>query len=381
MINGTVVNNITIPELVNGTSYMIDHSRTPTVEGIYNVTAYAPSVPGENVTANNIVSKMVYVRYVDVALISDQSELLAVTDILDSMGIGYDIYNDNSFYLYTEDLSLLLDYSTVIFYTDYRHITSAEHSTLESYLYLGGNLLITGYDCLVGDYLLADLVRSSSYGDNVGEPDLYVVNATHPIMNGPYGSFPAGYHISGLYSDCDAVEADTARIAVTVAELADGYDRIIATDGLPGKVVFWNGKGDYDWIWNADCEAMFKNTIVWFTARYEHDLAVSLNTPTSLEPSNSSLLSATVHNLGLNNETNVELLLQINGSIVTNTTIPQLLTDSSYTINYLWSPPVEGTYNITAYAPPVLNESIVENNVLSKMVRVYTVSLGVQPNL
>ncbi|MGD8543639.1 MAG: S8 family serine peptidase [Candidatus Bathyarchaeota archaeon] len=373
LINGTVVNNITIPEMVNGTSYMIDHSWTPTVEGIYNVTAYAPSVPDENVTANNVMSRMVYVRYVAVALISDYSELLAVTDILDSMGIGYDIYNDNRFYLYTEDLSLLLDYSTVIFYTDYRHITSAEHSTLESYLNLGGNLLITGFDCLVGDYLLADLVRSSSYGDNVGEPDLYVVNATHPIMNGPYGSFPPGYHISGLFSDCDAVEADTARMAVTVAELADGYDRIIATDGLPGKVVFWNGKGDYDWTWNTDCEAMFKNTIVWFTARYEHDLAVSLDTPTSLEPSNSSLLSATVHNLGLNNETDVELFLQINGSIVDNTTIPQLLTSSSYTINYLWSPPIEGTYNITAYAPPVLNESIVENNVLSKMVRVYTV--------
>jgi PKD repeat protein len=265
LINGTVVNNVTIPELVNGTSYTIDYLWTPTVEATYNVTTFAPPVSGEEFTANNAVSKMVHVRYVTVALISDHSELLVVTPILDSMGIGYDIYNDNSIHLYTEDLDLLLNYKIVIFNNHDRQITSGEHSALQSYLSSGGNLLVTGYDSLghPDDWLLADIVRSSSVGDNTGEPDLYVVDETHPIMNGPYGSFPTGYHISGLYSDCDAAEADTGRNAVTVAELWDGYDKIIATEGLPGKVVYWNGRGDYDWTTNVDCEAMFKNMLIW----------------------------------------------------------------------------------------------------------------------
>jgi PKD repeat protein len=264
-INGTEVESVVIPELLSGSSHTLSYLWTPIIEGTYNVTAYAPPVPDENVTANNFVSKMVRVRYVTVALISDQSQLLAMTPILDSMSVGYDIYNDNSIYLYTEDLDLLLSYKIVIFNNDNRGITSGEHSALQSYLSSGGNLLVTGYDSLghPEDWLLADIIRSSSVGDNVGEPDLYVVDAMHPIMNGPYGSFPTGYHISGLYGDCDAVEADTGRNAVTVAQLADGYDKIIATEGLPGKVVYWNGRGDYDWTTNVDCEAMFKNMLIW----------------------------------------------------------------------------------------------------------------------
>jgi len=265
LINGSIVDSVVIPELLTGSSYTLSYLWTPTVEATYNVTAYVSPVPDENATTNNFVSRMVRVRYVAVALISDQSQLLAMTPILNSMGVGYDIYNDNSIYLYTEDLDLLLSYKIVIFNNHDRGITSGEHSALQSYLSSGGNLLVTGYDSLghPEDWLLADIIRSSSVGDNVGEPDLYVVDAMHPIMNGPYGSFPTGYHISGLYGDCDAGEADTGRNAVTVAQLADGYDKIMATEGLPGKVVYWNGRGDYDWTTNVDCEAMFKNVLVW----------------------------------------------------------------------------------------------------------------------
>ena len=363
LINGTVVNNATISEMLNGTFYAIDYPWIPMNKGMYNVTAYAPPVLGENITANNVISKMVYVRHVEVALISDNSELSAITEILDSMGIDYDIYNDNAVHLYTEDLSLLRDYSIVIFNEYDRLLTMSEHSALEAYLSYGGNLLVTGYDSLghPDDPLLADLVRSSSYGDNTGEPDLYVIDAAHPIMNGPYGNFSVGYHVSGLFSDCDRVEADTSRNAITVAELADGYDKIIATEEI-GKVVFWNGVGPNDWTSNADCQSMFKNTIVWFMAQYEHELAVSLEAPFWLAPGGSTLLNATVCNRGLNNETSVELQLLINGSLVSSTTIPELQTGFSYTLSYAWTPTVEGMYNVTAYSPSVSGENITLNN-------------------
>ena len=372
LINGTIVNNVTISELPVGASYALNYLWTPTTEGRYNITAYVPPVPNENVTTNNIITRVVCVRYVDVALISDNSELLAITSILDSMGIGYDIYNDNSIYLYTENLDLLLNYKAVIFNNHDRPITSDEHSALQSYLSLGGNLLVTGYDSLghPDDWLLADVVRSSSVGDNVGEPDLYVMDETHPIMNGIYGSFPVGYHISGLYDDCDAAQADPTRMAITVAELADGYDKIIATEGLPGKVVYWNGFGPDDWTWNGDCETMFKNIIAWFLIRFEHEIAVSLDVPTFLEPGGLSLINATVYNRGLSNESNVELQLLINGSIVDSIVIPELPVDSSYTLSYLWTPITEGTYNITAYVPPIPRENITANNIATKNVLV-----------
>jgi hypothetical protein len=370
LINNTIKRRILISNFTAGTYWTISESWIPTAEGIYNITAYATPVSGEDVTINNIATIMVRVRLIEVALISSYSELMSITPILDSMGVGYDIYNDNNFYLYTENLSLLLKYKAVIFYNRYRWITSNEYSALESYLSSGGNLLVTGYDCLVSDTRLASLVRSSSTGDNVGEPDLIVVDGTHPIMDGPYGSFPAGYHVYGLYSDCDRAEADTARGAITVAELLDGYDRIIATEGLSGKVVFWNGDGTYDWTYSSDCQAMFENTIHWFLVRYQHELVVSLQAPKYLEPGDSATLNATVQNAGLNDETNVELQLLINGTIMKSEIIPSLQNGTSYTISYLWAPTIAGKYNITVYAPPVPNENITRNNVYSKIIPV-----------
>lgn len=370
LINGTVVESETLTELVNGTSFTLNYSWTPTTEGIYNITVYTPPVSGENVTINNVASRTVRVRLIEVALISYYSELMAIAPILDAMGVGYDIYNENYIYKYTEDLDLLLQYKAVIFYNRYGPITISEYTTLESYLSSGGNLLVTGFDCLVRDELLADLIRSSSTGDNTGEYDLIVRDEIHPIMNGPYGSFPNGYHIYGLYGDCDMVEADTTRGAVTVAELLDRYDRIIATEGLPGKVVFWNGDGTYDWRYNSDCQAMLKNTIHWFIVRYQHELTVSMQSPKFLEPGDSTMLNATVRNQGLNNETDVELQLLINGTVVENVTISQLLTEEFYTLSHLWTPTIAGEYNITVYAPPVPDENITKNNVYSKIIPV-----------
>jgi len=369
LINDTEVASGT-RDLANSAWYTINYSWTPTVEGIYNVTAYAPPVLDETVTVNNIVSKMVYVRYIEVALISDFNELMYVTPILDSMGIGYDIYNNNYMNLYTEDLDLLLNYKAVVFFKDGRWITSVEYSTLESYLSLGGNLLVTGYNCLISDNLMADIVRSSSTGDNWGEYDLWVVDATHPIMDGPFGSFPEGYHIYGLYGDCDMAEANIAQNAVTVAKLTDEYDKIIATDGLPGKVVCWNGVGTYDWALSSDCGIMFKNIMYWFTVRYQHELVVSLETLKFVEPGDSTLLNATVHNQGINDETDVELQLLINSTVVKTETIPLLINGTSHTLSHLWTPTFAGTYNLTVYAPPVPEENVTRNNVYSRLIPV-----------
>jgi thermitase len=370
LINGTEVASASSLSLPNGTWYTLDYYWTPTREGIYNITAYAPTLTDENVTINNVASKIVRVRTIQVALISADSELATIVPVLDSMGIGYDIYDNNNMYVYTENLSLLLNYKAVIFYNTYRSITPSEYSALESYLSSGGSLLVTGYNSLVSDTLLANLVRSSSTGDDTGQSDLIVIDDTHPIVNGPYGSFPAGYHIYGLYGDCDRAKADMTRGAVTVAELADGYDRIIATEGLPGKVVFWNGDGTYDWYYYSDCQIILKNLMHWFLVRYEHELVVHLQTPLFLEPGGSAVLNATVTNDGLNDEADVNLQLLINGTLVENVTIPMLLNGSSYTINHLWTPNRTGKYNITVYAPPVFGETMTANNIYSRLVPV-----------
>jgi PKD repeat protein len=89
-------------------------------------------------------------------------------------------------------------------------------------------------------------------------------------MNGHYGSFPVSYNYStsdtamggGMY--LANITADAARNATVIADTFDGTAKIVATSGLLGKVVFWNG-GDYSrWSSQADCEAMVQNMLLWF---------------------------------------------------------------------------------------------------------------------
>lgn len=66
LINGTPVNSTTVSVLKAGNSYTLSHLWTPTVQAIYNVTAYARPVPGETSTENNQKTKLVTVARVGV---------------------------------------------------------------------------------------------------------------------------------------------------------------------------------------------------------------------------------------------------------------------------------------------------------------------------
>lgn len=100
-----------------------------------------------------------------------------------------------------------------------------------------------------------------------------------------------------------------------------------------------------------------------------HELDVFLKAPVYLGPKDSSLLNATVYNIGLSNET-VDLFLLINGTVVDSTSIPTLVNGTSFTISHLWTPTVEATYNVTAYVPPVQGETNTGNNRASQVISV-----------
>jgi hypothetical protein len=127
-------------------------------------------------------------------------------------------------------------------------------------------------------------------------------------------------------------------------------------DGLPQGVgitgqAFWSDTSthsEYDYI--------------YLTPPPEHELAVSLETTSSIKPGRSSSLNATVYNYGLSDESDVELQLLINGTEVSSVVIPNLPNGSSYTLSYLWTPTIEGIYNVTAYAPPMPDEDVTANN-------------------
>jgi hypothetical protein len=103
----------------------------------------------------------------------------------------------------------------------------------------------------------------------------------------------------------------------------------------------------------------------------KRELVASLEAPATLNFGDSSLLNATVYNSGVNNETNVELQILINGTLTNSTVISLLQVGSSYTLSHLWTPDASVTvnYNVTVYAPPVTGEDVTDNNVATKLVR------------
>jgi parallel beta-helix repeat protein len=105
----------------------------------------------------------------------------------------------------------------------------------------------------------------------------------------------------------------------------------------------------------------------------EHELVVSITAPVSLQFGGSSSLYAIVTNQGLNDEVNVVLSLFVNGTKTNSTTIPLLQPWNSSSLSYLWTPTVQGTYNVTAYATPVPRETSVENNHETEFIRVVQV--------
>ena len=60
------------------------------------------------------------------------------------------------------------------------------------------------------------------------------------------------------------ITADASGNATVIADTFDGAAKIVATSGLPGKVVFWNGGDYFTWSSQADCEAMVQNLLLWF---------------------------------------------------------------------------------------------------------------------
>lgn len=140
---------------------------------------------------------------------------------------------------------------------------------------------------------------------------------------------------------------------------------------------------------------VFSSTIIVEGEPETHDLEVSLtapiidNTYNHLKNGSSTVLNVTVVNKGDFVEHSVNLQLLINGTIVLDSLTLNLAPDHVFWASYFWAPE-EGDYNLTAYAPPVENETSVENNNDTKWVRVcpdqrpianFTFEPEIEPNI
>jgi thermitase len=371
LINGTTVSNKTTSELLVGGSDVITYLWTPTVEATYNVTAYSPPVLGENVSANNAVSRMVLVRYQPKLLVVDTPGA-EDTGALEMLGYEYTLVTPSEFA--TVDLHsynvLFIGWMPGDGLVD---ALLARASDIASWVAAGNGIvaLTESYEANRWAWLPLSASGSGFSGDEV-----HILDPSHPVMSNltdtELSHWSNSYH--GYFFSYDSSWE-------TLAEGVEAAQPItMATTYGDGRIAITDQDPDYHLYYRREEGAgkLLRNMIEWATpVRREHDLAVSLQAPASLEFGNSTLLNATVRNAGLNNETNVELHLLINGTTVSSATIPQLLVRGSYVLTYLWTPKVEATYNVTAFAPPVIGEEITANNQESKFVGVFEMVIAV----
>jgi thermitase len=363
LINGTEVNSTAISELLTDSSYTLSYLWTPTIEGTYNVTAYVPPVPGENITANNSAMKIVTVRFVKYVLWDDVHDgdddsltgnYLSLYQLLSSSGFVVDELTSG-----TINSGVLAPYDILVLIDPEYDFSSSEISDIHDWMTSGGALIVipdTGYPATLNTIMASYGVQLTGLDTSY---DTTTNIAAHPITQ----------NVGSIYYDRAwqlAVSSPSEALAWTL----EYYAFLSATTGGEVVVISDSNIMDNYGLGVADNTQLMLNIFNWIGVRYEHELTVTLQAPTFLQPGDSSLLNATVYNRGLNNETHVELFLLINGTVVNSTTIPELPTEEFYTINYLWTPTVEATYNVTAYAPPVPDENVTANNFVSKMVRV-----------
>jgi hypothetical protein len=368
LINGIEVESVVIPELPSGSHFTLSHIWAPILEGIHNLTVYAPPVSGENITANNMMSMFVNVQSLEVALFKNVNpwDYQANEEVLSLYGIAYTVFSSSDFGLV--DLS---SFSKVIIASDqnqaFYDAMDAYRWWFEDYVSNGGVLEIHAADwgwnggqwvgTLPGG--LGWMRYSSNY--------VTIVDHIHPVVTIP--NLITDTELDGWSSSVHgyfSIYPPDARIVII--EDSTGYPAYLEFDYGSGFIVA--SYQTLEWAYSHGYSMILENSVLYSPIKYQHELAVTLETPTFLEPGESTLLNSTVYNRGLSNETDVELLLLINGSEVESVVIPELPSGSSYTLSYLWTPTVEATYNVTAYAVPVPDENITTNNVYSAFVAV-----------
>jgi thermitase len=385
LIDGKVVDSEIIPSLVAGSFHSRSYLWFPDRVGELNITAQITRKIGED-AEDNVMSETVKVRHLVVGIISDPRwEMEIVAPILDAIDVGYHVFYYNKYLGYTKSLNFLSNYRAVILGKRNRALNASEHAALEAYLDAGGSLLVTDVALIHStdwgswnwgsitesniDFLMADIVRASCVGARyLMDPEdrvLCPINASHPILDGLYGTFSVGHSITNLTPYSENVTANAARNANTVAKWISpkffsrsrtGFppDKIIATEvGSSGKVVYWNGEGQLEWMQSIECQAIFKNIIMWLDYGDFHDLEASVKLPDLIEPGKSVTIKAEIHNIGYHSEHNVELHLTINATDISLISLGTMEKRTLRTIEYVWTPAREGVYDITAYVSSI----------------------------
>jgi len=230
--------------LVNGTSDTLSYLWTPPIAGKYNITVYAPPVQGENITRNNLYSKLIlvqyaprilaYVQYTDYyqeyshtlrAIESTFGPNYILTEMwdytqLDSMIQGKDI--------------LLIPEQEYASLSTMQMIGAVWSETLSNFLKNGGIIIVCdfnwGYGGTYGILTGAGLM-SISWANYRTSYTLYLVDPTDPLAEGLSSSFMAPDDTISFVTNEENVVVDDGVYPVVIhKEVGRGHIALLGFD-------------------------------------------------------------------------------------------------------------------------------------------------------
>ncbi len=337
-IDSEDVKNETVPTILTGSTYTMNYIWNVTALGTYNMTAYVEPVTGESRIVDNTVTKIV--RKTNPLIHPEEGQWAR--------------YNQTSSSAYWNQ-SIMSTFIYSQYVSRYQiNVTLMQHDS------------ISGMNQTA--WLLVNIMNRQVEKDSSGMGSFWF-----------YGWIETNITVGSTINLLDSVAVVTGSRMIDVGSRSIDCWELSCYSGTGAVYTFWYEKKTGLWIGVQGHIDTYYSLLITLDATnvplegiVRHDLKVILEAPDTFWLGNFTLLRATVVNTGGYNETNVSLQLFINGTATNSTTIGMLQISSSFAVSCRWNPLDAGTFNITAYARPVINETSVANNIKTKIVQAKT---------
>jgi len=353
-INGTLVQSQVFAEVAILEQQTLLYNWTPTQIASVNITAYAVPVSGETFVSNNKLSRNVSVLAVKNYLMDDR---FPYSWIDARSGQVLELGDD-------EITQITLPFNFTFYGTNF---TS---------LYVGSNGILSFVSKDISSYYpkpfptndpTYQYVIALFWTDLYPHNNIFALNTTDKVIIEYYNISFYGGLVAGSFE-------------VVLCKNGDIYFNYDFINSLPNRYTIGLNFGILEDYYNYYTNLEGKTddlTIRFSTRREDHELIATLGVLYNVKVDTDTLINATVTNFGLSNETNVELQLLINGTIVASQVYPTLNKDTNATLQFLWHPVNLGKYNLSVYCLPVENETFLYNNIFTQMVVVSNISMTI----
>jgi 3-deoxy-D-arabino-heptulosonate 7-phosphate (DAHP) synthase len=327
----------------------------PTAERVYTVCIEVTPIPNENVTSNNKVCKSVDVAKIKASILIDQTHNCFSTSFYSSLvgvlnSLGYAVDTLVTSPLTSSDLS---GYDVFVLPEPHMFYTAAERSVMQTFVSSGHGLLLWGdYDSAT----YTDITSFSGISWTSG-------GSSGPTLDITPHDVTIGVTTVNLISP--GRRLITSAFATSLVRDVMGGNTLAVSE-TPGRVGAFSDESAFadGYLNMSDNRILAINLIDWLVGRkYDHDIAVSYyQLPKHVQPSDNVTIDVDIRNIGLNNETNIEVNFTVDGVLSDQKNISTMSPGQIDTLTFYWTPTAEKVYTICMEVTPISNENITSNN-------------------